>query len=273
MVQPVSLPDSSEINSENIRKGWHKGEWHHSIIDIIAELLASDYKHAQAYWSTLKHRLKKEGNQSLTFCERLKLPASDGKSYSTDVANNEQVLRLIQSIPSPKIEPMKVWLAQVGAERIREEDILAGQRRQSADYRRLIDSGFSPEEANSWIIKRDDGKKARHGVVRVWSEHGISDWRDFASLTNQVTEVAIGKTATVLKRELAITSGSLRDHLSVMELTEIGVTEYLATGLHVNRDSAGKAELSEDIEDTRPILDAARPEIERAFSKKRPMRK
>src|SRR5262249_5699071 len=114
--------DAPQINPEQIRKVWHDGEWYYSVVDMIGELLEHDYKHAKWYWQKLKQRLLAEGNESLTKCPQLKLPGADGKQYKTDVVNTEQALRLIQSIPSPKAEPMKLWLANVGMERIREAE-------------------------------------------------------------------------------------------------------------------------------------------------------
>src|SRR5690349_8660242 len=121
MTNEISLIDSP-INFDNIRKVWHQGEWYFSVVDMIAEMLKFDYQRAKTYWSTLKARLKKEGNESVTECDQLKMLARDGKNYKTDVINAEQALRLIQSIPSPNVEPMKLWLAQVGAEKLEEAE-------------------------------------------------------------------------------------------------------------------------------------------------------
>src|SRR5215510_5990734 len=166
---PESQGDSSGMTYEDItgsfhiRKTWHKGEWYYSIIDMIGELLEIDYKRAQSYWSTLKQRLKQEGNETITNCDKLKLQAADGKMRLTDVVNTEQALRLIQSIPSPKAEPMKLWLAGVGAERLEEtEDPELGLYR-SLDN--AVQKYRTEGRSNSWIEARINGIVTRKQFV------------------------------------------------------------------------------------------------------------
>ncbi len=153
--QPL-FPDNNalQLRPEKIRKAWHDGEWYFSVIDIIAELLTIDYKRAQTYWSTLKDRIaKEEGNQTVTNCAKLKMTALDGKQRATDVINIEQTLRLVQSIPSPKVEPLKEWLAQVGAQQ--------------------LETGGDPEEELKAALDRVGGKYRRQGKTDTWIEARI----------------------------------------------------------------------------------------------------
>lgn len=192
---------SGSFNGEKVRRTWHKGEWYFSVIDVVSELLEIDYKRAQSYWSTLKQRLKEEGNESITNCDRLKLLASDGKMRLTDVVNIEQSLRLIQSIPSSKIERMKLWLAGVGAERLEEtadpegyeerlilenlpDTEIARLKRQERRIQNYRDMGRD----DAWIVIREKGINTRLGftmaikqVVGIMSIMGKSPMMSIAA--------------------------------------------------------------------------------------------
>jgi DNA-damage-inducible protein D len=156
---------SNEIKGDRIRNEEIEGEMYYSVIDIVGELLDSDYKSAQRYYHVVKNRLKAEGNESLSNCKRLKLKSTDGKSYLTDVMNREQLLRLVQSIPSPKVEPLKLWLAQVGAERLEEsEDPELGLFR---SMERTISDYQGAGKSDSWIEARIKGIVTRKEFVEA----------------------------------------------------------------------------------------------------------
>lgn len=159
------LIPTNQIDGNRIRKEWDDGELYYSVIDIIAVLLDADIKRSQNYYHVLKGRLRREGNESLTDCKRLKLVAADGKRYLTDVMSAEQVLRLIQSIPSPKAEPMKLWLAQVGKERLDEtEDPELGLFR---SFDRTIEQYRQAGKSESWIEARIQGIVTRKDFVEA----------------------------------------------------------------------------------------------------------
>lgn len=175
-----------------IRRVWHKAEWWFSVVDIIGVLSGSE--DARNYWKVLKHRLNEEGgSEVVTNCNQLKLPASDGKSYETDCANTQTVLRLIQSVPSPKAEPFKQWLAKVGYERVKEiENPELAQARMVETYRA---KGYSHE----WIEKRLRGIAVRDDLTNEWKKRDVKEGVEFAILTAEISSATFGMTPTEYK--------------------------------------------------------------------------
>ena len=200
------------FEDQPIRCAWNEAEeeWYFSIVDVVAVLTES--KNSAAYWRKLKQRLKAEGNETVTNCHGLKLKAVDGKRRLTDVANTEQLLRIIQSIPSKKAEPFKLWLAQVGKERIDETlnpELIA--ERLIATYER---KGYTKE----WINQRLMAISARKELTDEWKERGIKKGKEYAMLTDELTRAWSGMTTRQYKKIKGIKKESLRDNMSTTEL-------------------------------------------------------
>ena len=194
-----------------------------SVVDIIHVL--TDSVDARTYWKVLKNRLKKEGNESVTNCNQLKLPSSDGKKYNTDVADLQGLFRIIQSVPSKKAEPVKQWLAQLGQQRI-DQMIDPEQTFQMAveDYRR---QGYS----DKWINERMRSIEMRKELTDEWQRSGITEHKDFAILTNVLTQAWSGMTTGEYKKFKGLTKENLRDNMTNIELAlntlaEVATTEY-----------------------------------------------
>ena len=204
------------FEDQPIRAAWDEEleEWYFSIIDVIQVLIdQSDYNTARKYWNKLKQRLKDEGSQLVTNCHQLKLKSpKDGKRYATDVATIQQLFRIIQSVPSPKAEPIKVWLAQVGRERI-EETIDPEQAidRALETYQR---KGYSPD----WIHQRILAIRVRNELTAEWQARGVEQGREYAILTEEITRAWSGMTTKQYKQLKGLKKQNLRDNMSTTEI-------------------------------------------------------
>lgn len=203
------------FENRQVRSHWdaEQEKWYFSIVDVIAVLTdQTDYQAARNYWKVLKNRLKKEGNETVTNCNQLKMPAIDGKMRLTDVADTEQLLRLIQSVPSSKAEPFKQWLAKVGSERLDQiQDPELGIQQALQDYRRL---GYSAD----WINQRLKSIEIRKELTDEWQRTGIKGNKDFAILTNILTKTWSGKTVKEYKEHKGLKKQNLRDNMTSTEL-------------------------------------------------------
>ena len=202
------------FEDKKIRVAWdiEKQDWYFSIVDVVSVLNDTDYQTARLYWRVLKHRLSKEGFESVTKCNQLKMQSSDGKFYSTDVGNAEAILRIIQSIPSKKAEPFKQWLAQVGNERLNEisDPELAMQR--GMDYYKK--KGYS----DKWIYQRLLSIKIRHELTDEWKSRGVSTSKEYAILTDEMCKAWSDMTIREYKEFKGLHKESLRDNMSNLEL-------------------------------------------------------
>ena len=216
--------------------------WWFSVVDIMQVLTQqADYQTARKYWNKLKERLAKEGNQSVTNCHRLKLPAADGKNYLTDVANAETLLRLVQSVPSPKAEPIKLWLAKVGYERMQEmSDPALGLERARATWQKH-------GRSEKWIQQRMTGQDTRNKLTDYWATHDVKPGDEFAILTNLIHQEWSGVSVVKHKNLKGLKTQNLRDHMSEAELIFTALAELstrqiaettTATGLSENKVAA-----------------------------------
>jgi prophage antirepressor-like protein len=212
------------FKEQSIRRIWHNNEWWFSVIDVCAVLTGS--VNAGAYWRKLKQRLKKEGSQIVTNCHGLKLKAADGKKYKTDCANTEGLFRIIQSIPSPKAEPFKRWLASVGYERVQEiENPELAQERMKTLYEQ---KGYPKD----WIDKRLRGMAIRQNLTDEWKERGIKQQKDYAILTAEISKATFGLTPGEYKKHKKIPAKSkanLRDNMTDLELIFTMLGEKVTT--------------------------------------------
>ena len=211
------------FESKAIRRVWRQDEWWFSIVDVVSAL--TDSLDAGAYWRKLKQRLLEEGSQVVTNCHGLKLEAPDGKMRETDCANTKGMFRIIQSIPSPKAEPFKQWLAQVGYERVQEiENPELAQERMKELFEQ---KGYSKD----WIDKRLRGMAIRQNLTDEWKERGIENERDFSILTAEISKATFGMTPVEYKsmKGLSKKNENLRDHMTDLELIFTMLGEKVTT--------------------------------------------
>ena len=228
--------------------------YYFSVVDIVQVL--TDSADARTYWKVLKNRLIKEGNQTVTNCNQLKLPAADGKKRMTDMADLQGIFRLIQSIPSKKAEPVKQWLAQLGEQRI-DQMIDPEQTFQMAveDYRR---QGYS----DKWINERMRSIEMRKELTDEWQRAGIHEPKDFAILTNILTKAWSDMTTGEYKRHKGLTKENLRDNMTNVELALNTLAEVTATEISRQRDPKGLAQSSQTAKEGGEVARNARADIE-----------
>ena len=207
------------FKNETIRTVWDKEDekYYISVVDIVGVL--SESENPRNYWKVLKHRLKKEGNESVTNCNQLKLKSSDDKYYNTDVVDIEGMFRIIESIPSKNAEPIKVWLAKLGSERIDEvfDPSLAAQR--------AIDIYRAKGYDGKWIAKRLKGIQDRKELTDIWQENGITEGKEYAILTNKIYKEWSGMTAKEYKQYKGLRKESLRDNMDNIEIILTDLSE------------------------------------------------
>ncbi|MFZ2188784.1 MAG: Bro-N domain-containing protein [Candidatus Moraniibacteriota bacterium] len=247
-----------------IRKTLYQKEWWFSVVDVVRALLdEADSLTARKYWNKLAQRLREEGSELVTICHQLKLLAEDGKMRETDCANTEGMFRIVQSIPSPKAEPLKRWLAKVGYERVQEiENPELATKRTKLLYKL---KGY-PED---WIEKRMRGIVVREELTDEWQERGAKEKRDYEILTAEISKATFGITPTEYKKVKGLKRENLRDHMDDFELILTMLGEKTTTEIHRTKDSQGLPRLKDDARVGGQIAGTARKQIERKL--KRPI--
>ncbi|MFA6268713.1 MAG: BRO family protein [archaeon] len=246
----------SIFEGKKIRKIWHNEEWWFSIIDITGAL--TETENPNRYWSDLKIKLNQEGSQLYDFIVQLKLLSSDGKHYETDCTNTEGAFRIIQSIPSPKAEPFKLWLAKTGYERIQEiENPELAQDRAKGYYEM---KGYPKE----WVEKRLRGIAIRQELTDEWKERGVKQETDFAILTNEISKATFGKTVQEYKefKGLEKKNQNLRDHMNDLELIFTMLGEKATTEITKTRDAKEFPQLKSSAKRGGEIAHNAKKELE-----------
>ena len=227
------------FENQKIRTAWdaEQEEWYFSVVDVVGVLTDQpDTRHAAKYWSVLKTRLKKEGSELPTNCSQLKLKSADGKRYLTDVADTEQLLRIIQSIPSPKAEPFKLWLAQVGRERM--EETIDPEQAIDRALETYLKKGYSEE----WVHQRLLAIRIRNELTDEWQKRGVEKGREYAILTDEISRAWSGMTTRQYKRLKGLKKENLRDNMSDLELVLNMLAEASTTSISRTEQPKGLEE-------------------------------
>jgi len=248
------------FKGKKIRRTIYLNEWLFSVVDVIEAL--TDSSNPAVYWSAMKARVNDEGGFQLsTICKQLKFEASDGKKYTTDCANTEGIFRIIQSIPSPKAEPFKRWLAKVGYERVQEiEDPELATKRTRALYQA---KGYS----ESWIEKRMRGIAIREELTEEWQKRGAREQKDYEILTSEISKATFGITPIEYKKLKGLKRENLRDHMDDFELIFTMLGERSTTEIHRQEKSIGVPKLKSDANRGGKIAGNARIELEKELGK------
>ena len=237
--------------------------WWFSVVDIVQVLTQQpDYQTARKYWNKLKERLGKEGSESVTNCHRLKLPAADGKNYLTDVATAETLLRLVQSVPSPKAEPIKLWLAKVGYERMQE------MADPALSLERARETWQKHGRSEKWIQQRMTGQETRNKLTDYWAKHDIKKGEEYAILTNIIHQEWSEVDVKSHKAMKGLKTQNLRDHMSEAELIFTALAELSTRQIAETEEATGMAENEEAAKKGGGIAKRARLELEAKTGRK-----
>ncbi len=244
------------FEDKRIRTAWdeEKEEWFFSIVDVIAVL--TDSKDPAAYWRKLKQRMREEGSETVTNCHGLKMTAADGKKRLTDVADTEQLLRIIQSVPSPKAEPFKMWLAQVGRERI--EETIDPELTIERALETYLRKGYSRE----WVNQRLQAIQVRKELTDEWDARGVQRGIEYAILTDEISRAWSGMTTKQYKRLKGLKKENLRDNMSTLELVLNMLAEATTTQLSKQRQPSTLQENLQTAREGGEVAGSARKDIE-----------
>jgi hypothetical protein len=260
MTKEIAVTKIAIFRKKEIRKTIHNKEWWFSVVDVCSVLTES--LDAGSYWRKLKQRLTAEGSEVVTFCHGLKLEALDGKKYETDCANTEGIFRIIQSVPSPKAEPFKRWLARVGYERIKEiEDPELATKRTRALYKA---KGYSDD----WIEKRIRGIAIREELTDQWQKRDVKKPREYEILTAEISKATFGLTPSAYKKFKGLKRENLRDHMNDLELIFSMLGEASTKEITINKNAQGFIENKHAAQEGGAVAGNARKELERKSGKK-----